>query len=105
MTEEKELARCRDFDFGIEDHGCPYLLGYFEYEGGSCQGLGYMPSIDFMVKILKAIGVDSLNKMEGKSCWVTHTQDKILLIEPLHKKDGKPFDVMKWVKEKQKETP
>ncbi len=50
------------------------------------------------MRLMCAVGVNSLDKMEGKSCWVTHTNSEITKIEPLHKKDGKPFDILEWKK-------
>lgn len=96
FDEGRILARCRGFDFAIEDHGLPTLNGHFEYEGGSCQGMGYMVDTAFLFRFLEAVGVSSLRELEGKSCWVTHTHDKISKIEPLHKKDGTPFIIEEW---------
>lgn len=92
---ERELAKCRNFDFQIHDRGYG-LRGEFEYEGGGCQGFGYITDEAFILGFLQAVGVDSLRELEGKSCWVTHANCDISLIEPLHKKDGKPFSLKKW---------
>jgi hypothetical protein len=95
---EKVLAKCRDFDFGIEDHGCPYLFGTFEYEGGACQGFGYIVDTAFLMRFISVFGVQSLREVNGKSCWVTSDWDGIYKVEPLHKKDGQAFNVEDWRK-------
>lgn len=94
--ENRELARCKGFDFSIEDHGCPVLSGHFEYDGAGCQGLGYVVDTAFLMRFLAAVGACSLKDLEGKSCWVTHSHSGISKIEPLHKKDGKPFVIAEW---------
>ena len=92
-----------DFDFCIEDHGCPFMNGHFDYEDGCCQGFGYMVDVSFLMRLLSAVGVSSLRELNGEPCWVTSTGNKILKVEPLHKKDGAPFDITKWCKEKAEE--
>ncbi len=47
MEEYRALAKCVEFDVGVEDHGCPTLFGYFDYDEGGCQGLGYMVDMAF----------------------------------------------------------
>ncbi len=37
MEEYRALAKCVEFDVGVEDHGCPTLFGYFDYAEGSDQ--------------------------------------------------------------------
>ena len=103
MAREKLLAKCREFDFGIEDHGIPFLFGTFEYDSGVCQGLGYGFDDAFLMRFLAVFGVQKLRQVNGKSCWVTCDDSKIYKIEPLHKKDGTAFDIdawAKWVKER-----
>lgn len=97
MNKEKSLARCKGFDFSIHDRGYG-LSGHFEYEDGGCQGFGYITDEGFLLAFLQSVGVESLRKLEGKSCWVTHDHSNIYRIEPLHKKDGKPFIIEKWRK-------
>lgn len=99
---ERSLAKCSDFDFGIEDHGLPVLFGSFEYDEWGVQGLGYSVDAEFLKRFLAVFGVRQLNDVNGKSCWVTHNNSQILKIEPLHKKDGVPFDIEEWVKSKRR---
>lgn len=94
---KRSLAKCREFDFAIEDHGCPILYGTFEYEDGGIQSLGYQVDIAFLMRFMCALGVDQLSKVNGKSCFVTHTFNNIMKIEPLHKKEGTPFDIQEWI--------
>ena len=94
MKAERELAKAKYFDFGIEDHGFPFLFGHFEYDrAGSSQGIGNILTMEFLMAFLEVFDVEQLHQVNGKSCWVTHTNDKILKIEPLHRKEGKPFDI------------
>ena len=93
---KKYLAKCHNFDIGMEDHGWLVVFGEFEYEDGGCQGLRYFAHSSFIMRLLAAVGVDKVRELNGKSCWVTATYDKILKIEPLHKKEGRPFDIQEW---------
>ena len=95
---ERTLAKCVKFDFCIEDHGLPFMTGHFDYEDGGSQGFGYMVDAAFLMRLVEAVGVDSLRALDGKSCWVTHTHDSIVSVEPLHKKQGTPFVIADWVK-------
>lgn len=94
---ERELARCRGFDFSIED-GRPHLCGVFEYgeDAGGGQGFGYFVDEAFLAQFLRAVGAERLRDVEGRSCWVTHTHNAIQRVEPLFRKDGTPFDVERW---------
>ena len=99
---EKCLAKLRGFDVGIEDHGCFVMHGTFEYEDSGAQGLGYVINTEFIKKFIAVFRAERLQQVNGKSCWVTHTFDKILKIEPLHKKDGVVFDIVEWSKDCEK---
>ena len=96
MNTERELAKCRGFDVGIEDHGLLVMLGTFEYEGGGAQGLGCCIEEAFLYRFLSVFGIEQLNQVNGKSCWVTHDNSHIFKIEPLHKRDGAVFDIDEW---------
>lgn len=95
-TPERELAKTASHDIGIEDHGFMVMYGIFEYEDGGAQGWGVQIDLDFVRGILGVFGVDKLRQVNGKSCWVTHCASRIHRVEPLHKKDGVPFDVDAW---------
>ena len=96
-NKEKELAKITECDVGYEDHGCPFLFCTFEYEdSNSRQGFGYIPDMAFILRFLDAVCVDTLQKCVGKTVWVTHTNDEILRVDPLHKKEGKPFIIEDW---------
>jgi len=102
---ERSLAKLRGFDVGIEDHGCFVMHGTFEYDDCGAQGFGYIINASFIKRFLEVFNVESLQKVNGKSCWVTHTFDGISKVEPLHKKDGKAFDILKWQEECKKVQP
>jgi hypothetical protein len=96
---ERELAKCLGFDIGVEDHGMPYMFGQFDYEdSGRSQGFGYCIDTSFLMRFLAVFGVEKLQQVNGKSCWVTHDISSILKVEPLHKREGRPFDLKEWVK-------
>ena len=100
----RSLAKCEGFDIVVEDHGCPFLSGSFKYEDGGGQGFGYIVDIPFIMRFIRALGVYGLKGTKGRSCWVTHTHNNILKIEPLHKEDGVTFNIEKWT-EWHKENP
>jgi hypothetical protein len=94
----RELARVTSADIGEVYNGMVGLCACFEYDdgaGGQCL-TGYFLDAAMVVRFMNAMGSLSLAKCVGKSCWVTHTHSKILKVEPLHKQDGVPFDVMEW---------
>lgn len=98
VSEERTIARWIHDDLEIEDHGWLILSGHFEYgESGSlCQGWGFFADASFLMRFMGALGVTRLKDTHRKSCWVTRTGGEILLVEPLHRKDGRPFDVREW---------
>ena len=93
MSDEKrELARCRGFDFGVEDHGFAFLFGHFEMECG-VQGLGRIMTIEFLKRFLAVFNVARLQQVNGKPCWVTTRKGLIAKIEPLFPREGAAFDI------------
>src|SRR5438876_691454 len=100
MKLDRELAKCEDFDVVDNDRGGLMLAGSFKYEDGGSQGLGYMIDADFIQRFMQVFDVQALQSVNGRSCWVTHGFDRITKIEPLHKKDGAPFDILEWVDQK-----
>lgn len=90
----RSLAKAKGFDFSCER--VPHLTGHFEYEDGSCQGMTYFIDVAFIYRFCRVFGVYRLQQVNDKSCWVTHDNNDIYLIEPLHKKDGKSLNVNKW---------
>lgn len=93
---ERSLAKLKGFDVGTEDHGILVMYGTFEYDEWGCQGLGYCIDAAFIYRFLDVFGVSKLSEVNGKSCWVTHDDNHIIKLEPLHKKDGKTFDIVEW---------
>jgi hypothetical protein len=91
---EREVARLSGFDFGFEG-SWPLLVGSFNYDGGG-QGLGCSVSIGFLKRFLAVFRVDSLREVNGRACWVTHTDSSILLLEPLLPDEGEPFNIEAW---------
>lgn len=63
MTSERSLARCYGFDVAIEDHGILVLMGHFEYDEGTCQGLGYCIDSSFLYRFLGVFGVERLRQV------------------------------------------
>ena len=92
-----ELSKVRSVDICIEDHGIPYLDVQFDHEDGFSQALGvYTLDGAFVFRFMLALGVDSLKKAVGKSCWVDTGHSSLTAIYPLHKKDGQPFIIKEW---------
>jgi hypothetical protein len=98
---EKRLARIRNSDLFIEDHGWLMWSGEFCYEGGGVQGLGYGAKDDLIKGLMNAVGSRTLAGMNGKSCWVVCESGLVSEVHPLHKEDGMPFIIKEW-QEKQK---
>jgi hypothetical protein len=97
MEPERSLARITKADIGNIYNGMVGLVVVFDYEENATQGLGsYQLDAAFVVRFMQAIGVSHLSKAVGRSCWVVHTRDKVLAVEPLHKKDGTPFVIAEW---------
>jgi len=97
-NEVRDLAKCRGFDVGIEGDGALALFGTFEYEGGGCQAIGsWFIDAAFLMRFLAVFGCENkLGDVNGRSCWVTHTDYRVVKVEPLHKADGRAFDVEAW---------
>lgn len=94
---ERELARIISAEIGDVYNGMLGLVVHFEYESGMHQNLaGYMLDAAFVIRFVRAVGAGVLNECTGRSVWVTHTWDKILKVEPLHARDGKPFVIEEW---------
>ena len=96
MKEDKRLAKIRNSDLFIEDHGCLMRPGEFEYEEGGIQGLGYIVNNDLIKGLMGAVGSRTLKGMNGKSCWVVCEKGLVSEVHPLHKKDGLPFYIKEW---------
>lgn len=94
---ERELAKIKRADIQDVYNGMLGLVVEFEYEDEMHQCLsGYMLDAAMVVRVMSAVGANALSKMEGLSCWVTHDNSSIIMIEPLHKKEGKPFVLDEW---------
>ena len=102
---ERELAKLKGFDIWKEDHGIMVMAGSFYYEGGSCQGFGYCINMEFVDGLMEVFFAEKLQQINGKSCWVTRDNDrKIIKLEPLHKEDGRVFDITQWIKNCEKKS-
>lgn len=105
MTEkQRHLARARNFDLMIEDHGLLVLAGHFDYEGWGSQGLGYQVDANFLKRFMEVFRVERLQQVNGRPCWVTQSSDRIHMIEPLFAGEGTVFDIDAWAAEKRKEA-
>lgn len=92
---DRELARVKDVDLWIEDHGMLIMSATFDY-GSSQQGLGFAIDEIFIYKFMQVFGVEFLKQVNGKPCWVTHDWHRIYKIEPLMEGEGKPFEFEQW---------
>jgi hypothetical protein len=98
---QRRLAHASGFDLAIEDHGFLVLYGTFEYEGSWSQGLGYQVDVPFLKRFLGAFGVERLQQVNGRTCYVTSDGGRIHKIEPLPWDPGKSFDINEWRDEKE----
>lgn len=103
MADETErwLARFRNPDIWVEDHGCLMVAGHFEGERGA-QGLGYAlneGAAEFLKRLLAVFRVEKLSQCANKPCWVTGSNSRIDRLEPLLPEEGVPFDIQVWAKE------
>lgn len=104
----RQLVRIKSLDLGIEDHGILTVSGELEWENGGCSGFpDYAVDAAFLYRLLGALGVESIAKARGKSCWFLYENEDggnwgytitkgLLGIAPLHAKDGKPFMLDDW---------
>jgi hypothetical protein len=93
----RELARIKSADIADVYNGMLGLRVDFEYEVGGGQLLtGYMLDAAMVARFMGAVGIGRLSDAALKSCWVTHDHCNIYKVEPLHAKDGKPFDIEEW---------
>lgn len=111
----KEIAKITSTALGYEDHGILSSMLFVDYGGGTCQGIGGYsldePTHDadgkflgrrgsaygceFIARTLKACGVDSWEKIKGRTIYVLKEDDrwgaKVLGIAPLPTEPGEPF--------------
>ena len=93
----RDLAKLKGFDIQIEDHGLMMMAGTFYFDSSSCQGFGYCINIEFVRGLMEVFNANKLQDVNGKSCWVTHDRSKIYKLEPLHKDEGKVFEINAWI--------
>ncbi len=107
---QKVLARIKNPDIEIEDHGFLVLTASIETEKGSFGGFGYQLDMVFLRGFMGAVGVRSLKQLHGKSFWLVYSGEPsvvitmgLVAIEPLHKSDGVVFSIKDWVEGIRKE--
>ena len=106
----KRIAKIKDTQLGFEDHGIFTATLYLDY-GGSSQGAGlrmlsYSPpperepigsskGIDHLMGILSACGVDSWEKLKGRTIYAFFDNDNynepVKGLGPLPTEKGKDF--------------
>ena len=97
----RELARWRDPDIWLEDHGWTMMRGHFDF-GGSSQGFGVCIDMEFVKRFMQVFNVEFLKQTNGQPCYVTHDYGKIYKVEPLFENEGKVFDVEEWANSRKK---
>lgn len=112
---ERKLARVKELDLQIEDHGILTVVGGFEVDGVGFYGMpAYAINSAFLYRLLFAFGgYKKLSQLVGVPCWITAkfqlgTFYEIERIEPLFEKDGTPFvlaDWQAWSKENEHASP
>jgi hypothetical protein len=97
MPAERSLATCQNIDFHVEpDHGIPTLYGAFVYDDGGAQGIAVFIDVGFLMRFLAVFNVDRLQLVNGRRCWVTHTNSSILRFDPIEGSRGTPLIISEW---------
>lgn len=104
---EKRLAIIHGCELMRHDcYGFPMLDCTFQYfeednktRGSLHQGLGYIVTMDFVMKFMEVFDVLRLGDIDKQKCWVTNRNGSIVKIEPYKQKNGTTFDITKWQKE------
>ncbi len=87
-------------DVGFESHGIFVLTASFKYSGCGAQGLGYSVDHKFIMKFIRAFGVEWLSECSGE-IFVEHSHGAILRLIPLGTHEGEEFDIAESIKSKQ----
>ena len=113
---EQKIAKVRRAYIGFEDHGFLTVTLDFDY-GGAGQGLGsrafgldsekpadrdkwrdgHAMGMDCIRRLLLACGVESWDRIVGRTVLVTANWTEITRIDPLPTETGTPFDIREWV--------
>ena len=111
---EQRIAKVVDSFIGFEDHGWLSVSLTFDY-GSARQGLAHRifgsasedPSkskwdaahaggMDYLRRLLLALGVDRWEQVKGRTVLVTCDHTSIDRIDPLPTEHGKAFDIAAW---------
>ena len=108
MSERKEeIVRLEGWRYGFFD-GHFGLWGQYA-KGNSVFGQGYGTDNDFVIGVLKAVGVNYVHELDGKKCIITtsgYMAPTVHKISPLMVDEGVVFDIDVWVANiKSKEQP
>jgi hypothetical protein len=103
---ERRIAKIDETMLGWEDHGIFTCVVGLDY-GGSHQGAGmYMldtfdkkadrrvgtaEGTEFLMRFLRACGVDRWERLKGRTVYAVATHTKVLAIEPLPTEPGVEF--------------
>ena len=76
----KQLAIIKGVHFGVGDRGyvCMWFSAYVDEAAAALQVL----SVDAAVKLIKAMNVDNVDKLNGKPVWVNVNDNTILYDSP-----------------------
>lgn len=64
----RQLAIMKGVHFGVGDYGKVYM--WFSTYVSECSAALQVLSIEQAVELLQAAGVDNVDKLNGKPCWV-----------------------------------
>lgn len=117
MATEKRIAKIESSFIGFEDHGLLTASLTFNY-GGSGQSIahrifgaadethepegwhrGHEMGMDFIRRLLLACGVNSWERIVGRTVLVTGDWSNVFVVEPLPTERGKAFDIAAWADE------
>lgn len=90
------LARLSNVDLRLDANNFLRFTGEFRTESRRVYSLGREADIALIRGLLGVFRVKRLSEIEGKPCWLTLMDHRIVLIEPLFPSDGTPFEVAGW---------
>lgn len=97
---EEKIAKITSTHLGYEDHGIPTFWLHLDY-GGSGQGFGGYDlrhwGIDVLFEVMKACGVDSWEKVNGRTVIALVEHGLVRGIKPLPTEKGKGFVLVEGV--------
>ena len=78
-------------DYGTGGHQSAGLYALDEYDKALDRRVGSKEGMDFIIRLLRACGVDKWESLIGRTVYAVSTSNKVLAIEPLPTEPGEAF--------------